>query len=325
MPSLRARLADRLIWLAGEFYTTDPRGPQVRGILKKIGVDIAPYLKLPGGWRKLLAGAELPWLRRVESSTAVNFGGVPCHVFNEAGASRGTVVYFHGGGFIGGSLASHGTLVQALAFATQRRTIFVDYRLGPEHRHPAALDDGIAVWQALLAAGLEPQAGTFMGDSAGGNLTLSVPLKLLELGHPLPGALVALSPVTDVTLSGASMVGNRNRDAMLCAADIKLMADAYAASPADLVDPLLSPLFADAKRLAQLPPLLIQVSDAEVLLDDARRFAAKMAQAGGDVTLNVWPDLPHVWQAFTGLVPEADHAIAELATWLDTNECIALP
>lgn len=306
MPSLQAKTVNRVIWLCGELYTRQPRGPQLRALAAKLGLKTQPVIQTVFGLRKLLEGVAgligQAAIRPIQTTLA----GVPCFVWNTATAK--TLLYFHGGAFIGGSLRSHAAICAALAKKTGRRVIFVDYRLGPEFRHPAAVEDCAAVFVALHKDGLPALDCVFAGDSAGGNLVVTTCLKLLQDGQPLPQALACFSPWFDAELRGQSYHDNANSDAMLCLTDIQWMRDHYA-SANDLKDPLLSPMHADKKTLAKLPPLLIQVSNSEVLLDDARAFAALAKQAGATVNLEIWDNLPHAWQNFAGLAPEANQAL----------------
>lgn len=218
------------------------------------------------------------------------------------------VLYLHGGGYVAGSVDSHRGLVGHLARVMGCRVLVPEYRLAPEHRHPAALDDALAVYLALVA---DRDAGrvAVMGDSAGGGLTAALLVALRDGGHPLPAAAALISPWLDLTASGETMRTRAAVDPSVRPADVHEMASHYLGG-LDPATPSASPLFAE---LAGLPPLLVQVGDAEVLLDDAVRFGERVEEAGGDVTVEVWPEMVHVWHASAGFVPESDAAIARIA------------
>jgi monoterpene epsilon-lactone hydrolase len=245
--------------------------------------------------------------------TAVDAGGVPAEwvVAPEADEDR-VLLYVHGGGYCMGSLDSHRRLVGHLSAAAKARVLNVDYRLAPEHAFPAAVDDAVAAYHWLLGQGIGADRIAISGDSAGGGLTLATLLALKDAGDPLPATAVPISPWTDLEGTGESMRTRAAVDLMIQPDRLKETADLYA-NGADMRQPHLSPLHGDYRGL---PPLLIQVGDAEVLLDDATRVAAIAKAAGVDVTLEVWEEMPHVFQAFVGVLPEADQAVARIGEWL---------
>jgi acetyl esterase/lipase len=191
----------------------------------------------------------------------------------------------------------------------------VDYRLAPEHPFPAAVDDAVAAYRWLLTQGVGADRVVIAGDSAGGGLTLATLLALKDAGDPRPAGAVPISPWTDLEATGESMRTRVAVDKVIKPDELKAVVDWYARG-ADLKSPYLSPLHGD---YAGLPPLLIQVGDAEVLLDDATRVADRAEAAGVDVTLEVWDEMPHVFQSFTGLLPEADEAIEHIGRWVLTH------
>ncbi len=221
-------------------------------------------------------------------------------------------MYLHGGAYQLGSPATLRHLVAMLAAAAQAQALSVDYRLAPEHPFPAAVDDAVAAYRWLLAAGRDPASVAIAGDSAGGGLTLATLVALRDAGDPLPAAAVAISPWTDLALTGESLRTRAGADVMVKPAGMPESAALYLTGT-DPRHPYASPLYAD---LRALPPLLIQVGDAEVILDDSTRFAARARTAGVDVTLEIWDEMPHVFQAFAGLLPEADQAVARIGSWL---------
>ena len=265
---------------------------------------------------KLRAGMEKTSLPPGEdvTATAVDAGGVPAEwvVTPEADAGR-TIVYFHGGGYCIGSVLGHRAMLSHLAAAARARVLSVGYRLAPEDPHPAALDDAVRAYRwAIASGGADPARTVIGGDSAGGGLTVAALVALRDAGDPLPAAGVCLSPWVDLTQSGATITSKADEDPMVRAEDLARWADAYRAERTGS-DPAISPLFAD---LAGLPPLLIDVGTAEVLLDDARRLANRARGAGVEVTLTVAEDMLHVWHFFAGAVPEADDAIARVGAFI---------
>jgi epsilon-lactone hydrolase len=240
-------------------------------------------------------------------------GGVPAEwVAAEGVTSDRVVLYLHGGAYQIGSPATLRHVIALLSAAAQARVLSVDYRLAPEHPFPAAVHDALAVYRYLLHAGTDPAAVAIAGDSAGGGLALATLVALRDAGDPLPASAVAMSPWTDLALTGESLRTRADVDIMIKPAAMPQTVATYLAG-ADPRHPYASPLYAD---LRGLPPILIQVGDAEVILDDSTRFATKAKAAGVDVTLEVWDEMPHVWHAFAGLLPESDQAISRIGAWL---------
>lgn len=253
----------------------------------------------------------LPMPAGVDARDAT-IAGVPCRWFSATGQDDAPVlVYYHGGGYVIGSLDSHSELCSRLALTCNVRVLSVGYRLAPEHPFPAGLDDCVAVTRDLSQR--EASAGGVFvgGDSAGGGMALSVMLRMRAAGDALPRAAVLYSPWTDLTSSGESYSSRAELDPMIEAARIGSMAGLYAAD-APLDDPLVSPLHAD---LAGLPPLLIQVGDHEVLLSDSTVLASRARDAGVSVTLETYPGAFHVFQAVPGL-PETESALLATAAFL---------
>jgi acetyl esterase/lipase len=214
------------------------------------------------------------------------------------------VLYLHGGGYVIGSPRSHRHLAAAIARAAGVPALLPDYRLAPEHRFPAALEDAVAAYEWLLARGIAPEGVVVAGDSAGGGLTVATLLALRDRGLPRPAGGVCLSPWVDLTCSGASYATKAAADPIVQRESVTMMAQAYAG--ADLEAPLVSPLYADLRRL---PPLLVQVGSDEVLLDDARGLGERARAAGVDVRVEEWPAMVHVWPWFQGMLDEADRAV----------------
>lgn len=225
-----------------------------------------------------------------------------------SGSSEPVVLYFHGGGYVLGSAATGVALAAGLAVRAGGRGISVGYRLAPEHPFPAAVEDALAAYRALLDDGVPPSRIAFAGDSAGGGLAVAALIAARDAGLPLPSAAVAFSPWTDLTLAGASITG-RAHDDLILTADILVHAAADYLGSADPRSALASPgLTAD---LGGLPPLLIQVGSHEILLDDAIALAARAAAFDVPVDLQIGPGLPHVFQRFagTGRLDQADAAM----------------
>jgi len=230
----------------------------------------------------------------------------------DGGASAAkAILYFHGGGYVLGSVAAHRAITAKFAAESGVPALLFGYRLAPEHPYPAALEDAQAVYAWLLADGRGPGDVVFLGDSAGGGLLLALMLRLRDAGLPLPAAGVALSPWTDVANTGESL----NANAHLCLAprdSWKACARHYAGG-ADPRQPEISPLYGD---LHGLPPLLLFAGGHETLLSDSTRFAQKAGQAGVDVTLRVGQGLCHCYPACAPLFPEAVQALREIGRFV---------
>jgi epsilon-lactone hydrolase len=243
----------------------------------------------------------------------VEANGVPAEWVTPAGVGDGRVLlYLHGGAYQIGSPATLRHMIAQLCGAAGARALSVDYRLAPEHPFPAALDDAVAAYRWLLAGGTDPATIAVAGDSAGGGLALGTLVALRDAGDPMPAAAVLLSPWTDLALTGESLRTREAVDVMVKPGSMHETAGIYLAGQ-DPRHPYASPLYAD---LGGLPPLLIHVGDAEVVLDDSTRVAARARDAGVDVTLEVWDEMPHVFHAWAGLLPESDQAIQRIGAWL---------
>jgi acetyl esterase/lipase len=244
----------------------------------------------------------------------VDAGGVPAEWTAAPGARQDrALVYLHGGGYCLGGVATHRGLVARLSRTARLRVLNVDYRLAPEHPHPAAVLDAVAAVRFAYASGLAPSRVAVGGDSAGGGLALATLLRLRDAGLPLPAAGVCISPWTDLTGSGESVRTRADLDPLVDADDLRILADAYLGG-GDPRAPLASPLFAD---LRGLPPLLVHVGTAEILLDDATGLAERARDVGVPVELEVWDDMIHVWHAFADVLPEGVQAIEGIAGFLD--------
>ncbi len=248
------------------------------------------------------------------SLSPVDANGVPAEWTVADGARDDVaIVCFHGGGYVMGSLLTHRGHCARLSHAARARVLSVDYRLGPEHPHPAAVEDAVAAVRFARESGIAPGRTAVAGDSAGGGLTLATLVALRDVGYPALAAGLCISPWTDLAFTGDSIVTKAAEDPMVRAADLALMANAYLAGR-DATTPLASPLYAN---LAGLPPLLLQVGSAEILLDDAVRVAERARAAGVEVELRVWQDMFHVWHAFAQILPEGQQAVEEMAHFLE--------
>jgi monoterpene epsilon-lactone hydrolase len=222
------------------------------------------------------------------------------------------IFYLHGGGHVAGKPALYRDFTWRIAAATRAVVVIVDHRLAPEHPYPASLDDAVNAYRALLTDGADPQRMAVMGESSGGGLMLAMLLKLRDEGISLPAAAVALSPWTDLALTGNSMKLNARADPMIRSEEAPRLASQYLAG-ADPRTPYVSPLYGDP---AGLPPTLIHVGSDEVLLDDAVRMAERMRAAGCEVELEIWPRMPHAWQLWARMMPEAREALARIGAFV---------
>jgi monoterpene epsilon-lactone hydrolase len=223
-----------------------------------------------------------------------------------------TIFYLHGGGYTIGSVNTHAEMVSRICRASGARAFSLNYRLAPENPYPAAVEDATKAYRWLLSQGIRPESIVISGDSAGGGLALATLLALKDAGDPLPGGAVLLSPWTDLLGTGNSLKTRAAADPMINPELIIQGATQYHGStPAS--DPLVSPLYGDFHGL---PPMLIQVGDAEVLLDDSTRLAERAKAADVDVTLEVWDEMIHVFQIFAATLPEGQQAIDRIGEWV---------
>ncbi len=249
------------------------------------------------------------------STEPIEAGGVPCEWVAMPGvATDRAILYVHGGAYTTGSLVTHRRHVAQLSGAAGARVLNVDYRLAPEHPHPAAVEDAVAAYRWLTSAGgIEPHRVVLCGDSAGGGLAVATLLALRDAGDELPAGAALISPWTDLTFSGASHDSRVELDPMCSRTSLTPSAEAYVGA-GDPKTPLISPAHAD---LSGLPPLLIHVGDHETLLDDSTMLAERAEAAGVDVELVVAPEMIHVWHVFAGMVPESDVALSDLGGWIE--------
>lgn len=242
----------------------------------------------------------------------IDAGPVPLHWISvRPRRTDWVILYLHGGGYITGSPVTHLGLAGRLAKLTGLQVALPEYRLAPEHPAPAALDDAREAHSALLTKGYAAGQIILGGDSAGGGLALALLADLCARGLT-PAGLFALSPWTDLAMTGASLEDNEGRDPLL---PVRRMPDLVemVLGEVDCRDPRVSPLYA---KIDRPPPVLLQVGSVEILLDDSRRMAEVLRRAGGAVELTEWPDCPHGWQLLDGYLPEARLALLEVADFV---------
>ncbi|OUL99462.1 alpha/beta hydrolase [Variovorax sp. JS1663] len=225
------------------------------------------------------------------------------------------MLYIHGGGYVAGSPSGYHGIAGNYAKLLNARVYMPDYRLAPQHPFPAAIEDTLAAYRWLLDQGIAPDSIVFSGDSAGGAMTVSVMVAAKREGLPLPAAGAALSPWPNLEHSGASMLTRDGIDPTVNLAGLNLMAKAFL-NGTPKSDPDASPIFADVRGL---PPILVHIGEREVMLSDAMRLAAHLGENRVRVTLEVWPDMFHVWHLFAAELPEGRKALERAAAFLDES------
>jgi epsilon-lactone hydrolase len=271
----------------------------------------------PVGWAERRArldavGAATPIAADIRLE-AINADGVPAEWSLAPGSdSSKALLFFHGGGYCSGSIASHRGMVTETGRAARVRTLAVGYRLAPEHPFPAALEDALAAYGFLLRQGIAPGEIAIGGDSAGGGLTLAAIIRLRDTGKPLPACAWLVSPWVDLQMTGASLADKADVDPLISKPYLEELAAAFLAG-ADPAGPLVSPLHAD---LAGLPPLLVQVGSAEALLDDALRIARRAGAADVPVSLEIWPHMIHAWHLWAAQLEDGRRAIASAGAFI---------
>ena len=264
------------------------------------GIDVSEQRRL---LRELTSVQPLPADVTV---TAAALGGVPTAEITIDGIEPGHVVlYFHSGVYVLGDAFQAADLASQVGRRTRAKVISVGYRLAPEHPFPAAVDDALAAYEALLRGGTAPSDIAFAGESAGGGLAVATLVNARDHGLPLPAAAFVMSPYADLTLAGTTMETKREVDVLMSRENLQSRVTGYTAGQ-DAAFGLISPIFAD---LSGLPPLIIQAGTHEVLLDDAVRLARQAATADVEVTLDITPLVPHVFQTFYPILDEAAAAL----------------
>ena len=268
------------------------------------GVDPADF---PAMRRAYDAFAENDPIPEMSTHSEIDLGGVSCLGLLPKGASGDhVIVWLHGGGFSMGSSRSHKGLASQVAARAKTATILPDYRLAPEHQHPAALEDCVTAYRAVLAEGVKPENIILAGDSAGGGLAVATALKLKELGVAQPAGLMLLSPWVDLANRGWSHEAKAQRDPFLTSSGLATRAREY------LGDGNLTILDADMRGL---PPTYIQTGEAEILMSDSTALAERLGAAGSPVTLEIWPEMFHIFQARYPMLTQAREAILRLGHW----------
>ena len=258
------------------------------------------------------AMAQIPLAEGTVAEPFVRSGvpGIECRPVDVADDAP-IVLYFHGGGFRIASALAYRSYGSHLAAVLGARVMLVEYRLAPEHKFPKAVDDCFAVWESLLAEGIDTGRIVIAGDSAGGGLAASVTMHALADGV-LPAGVICCSPWVDLTITADTYDTNAESDKLFSRTSAEEAAPAYLGG-ADPMNPIASPLFGDWDGA---PPLLILVGDAEVLLDDSRKLADVAKAAGVEVTLSVYPEMPHIWTMSYPAFPEAVEGVTEMAEFV---------
>lgn len=279
------------------YYSRRVESRKYRGMRKWEERMVAKYVRLP----------------KKCAVTPADAGGVPAEWVDWQGADAGrTILFLHGGGYVICSPRTHREMICRIARASAARALSLDYRLAPEHPHPAALEDALAGYRWLLDSGTPPSRIAVMGDSAGGGLALALLQTARDRKLPLPACAVCLSPWADLTCSSASFRNNSRKDPLLPSKVVPDFARMYAPD-GDLARPAVSPLFGD---FTGLPPLLIHVGTDEILLDDSRGVAERAAKAGASVEIKIWPNMIHVFQALASMHPAARQSIREIGEFV---------
>ena len=226
-----------------------------------------------------------------------------------------TLLYIHGGAFVIGNPTDYRSLSGELGRATGVSTVSLDYRLAPEHPFPAAVDDCVAAYRALLEGGIKPADIVLAGDSAGGGLVIATLVAARDAGLPMPAGALTISPWVDLACTGSSMQSKIAADPSITREGLLANAELYLQGK-PLTTPLASPLYAD---LRGLPPVFFQVGTSEVLLDDAIRLVGALGAADVPVHLSVWPNMPHVWHIFGFMLSEGRDALTEAGVFLTAS------
>jgi len=263
--------------------------------------------------REALSAQPLPADVTVDAGV---LGGIPTAEITVDGIDpRHVVLYFHGGVYVIGDAFLAADLASQIGRRTDAKVISVDYRLAPEHPYPAAVDDALAAYEALLQAGIAPSDIAFAGESAGGGLAVATMVNARDHGLPMPAGAYVMSPYVDLTLAGTTMESKRDVDPLFTRELLQARVDDYTAG-ADAALGLISPIFAD---LSGLPPLIIQAGSHELLLDDAIRLAQQAATADVQVTLEITPGVPHVFQAYSAILDEGAAALDRAGQFLSAQ------
>lgn len=297
MPSLRSHLARLIVkyWMSPKFNATSP--------VQKQRIALESFAKL----------SLLPRKTRIEH---LSVGSLKAEWISVGNTFEDcAILYLHGGAYNIGSLNTHRELAARISKASNASALLVDYRLAPEHAHPAAVDDVVMAYHWLTNNGYAPENIAIAGDSSGGGLAVASLVSLRDLGAQLPAAVVCISPWTDLAMTGESLKTKIDADPFITPAWLQSMARHYVAD-SDSRTPLISPIYAD---LHALPPMFVQVGSDEILLSDSTRLAERARDAGVDTTLDICQGMWHVWHFFAGKVPESNHAVNDAGRFIRKN------
>ena len=290
--------------------------PQLQELLEMFAERASVFAETPPSVEERRMGANMMGARFQNldgiSTESVDADGVPAEWVSAHDAPNGDILYLHGGGYVTGSVISHRGMAANLSRSSGCRVLTIDYRLAPEHKHPAQVQDAHTAYRWMLRNGADPSTLVVAGDSAGGGLTVATLLSIRDSGESLPTAGVCMSPWVDMESTGDSMRTKAGVDPMVSREGILDMADNFLGD-GDRRDPLAAPLHAD---LTGLPPLLTIVGTAEVLLDDAVRLHEKAKASGVDSTLEVWEDMVHIWPWFAPFLPEGQQAMKQMGDFI---------
>ncbi|WP_407950170.1 alpha/beta hydrolase [Parvibaculum sp.] len=310
----RARPAARLSfrgWLFNLVFNAVSRRMMRKSHGTAASFDLADAReKLRSGESRMTTPPPGMQVTRAEAPVSADWVGVP-----ESEEDR-IILFVHSGSFIFGQSKLHRSLAARVCAMSRARALAVDYRIAPENPFPAAVEDVADAYEWLLDQGCAPDRIQFLGDSAGGGISLGALLKLRERGAPMPAAMTLLAPWADLTLSGRSILTNAHKATITNNIEILMISRELYLQGHTPADPIASPVFAD---LSGLPPALIQASTADVLLDDSVRLEDGLHRAGVEVELSLYPPMPHGWQRLSALLPESRHAVSEIGDYINRN------
>jgi acetyl esterase/lipase len=264
-------------------------------------------------WGEIARRARVAAGVRVREAT---IGGIDCEWLVPDGSdNKRLLLYFHGGAYVMGSAATHRKMLSFIAAFSGVRALLPNYRLAPEHPFPAGLDDCVGLYRGLLESGCSPDRVVLGGDSAGGGMAMATLMSLRDAGDRLPAAAFLMSPWLDLAATGESVETRADHDPWFDPADMPAVVNYYC-SLEERFNPLVSPVHGDVHGL---PPILVQVGDHEILLSDSTRIADKISAAQGEVELEIWPGMWHVFQYFIGQMPESRKAIRKIADFIQSH------
>ena len=289
---------------------------QLQELLEMFAERAAAFAETPPSLEERRMGANMMG-KRFENldgvtTEGVDAGGVPAEWVAASSAGSGAILYLHGGGYVTGSVISHRGMAANLSRASGCRVLTIDYRLAPENKHPAQVEDAHTAYRWMLNNGVDASSLVVAGDSAGGGLTVATLLAVRDAGDPMAAAGVCISPWVDMEGIGDSMTTKAGHDPMVGYQGLMEMATHFLGD-GNRRDPLAAPLYAD---LSRLPPLLLIVGTSEVLLDDAVRLHEKAESAGVDCTLEIWEDMIHIWPWFAPFLPEGQQAMEQMGDFI---------